>query len=67
MTMTALVEVSPLWPADLHHIRLDSPDPAALAAFYQRAMVLGQRVAEGHQAFLVAMLCLRAVDQIYSP
>jgi catechol 2,3-dioxygenase-like lactoylglutathione lyase family enzyme len=38
MTMTALLDVSPLWPADLHHIRIDSPDPAALAAFYARAM-----------------------------
>ena len=35
--MTALLDVSPLWPADLHHIRIDSPDPATLAAFYARA------------------------------
>jgi len=33
-----MVHVSPLWPADLHHIRLDSPDAATLAAFYARAM-----------------------------
>src|ERR1700731_1122477 len=33
-----MLDVSPLWPADLHHIRIDSPDPAALATFYARAM-----------------------------
>jgi catechol 2,3-dioxygenase-like lactoylglutathione lyase family enzyme len=38
MTRAALLDVSPLWPADLHHIRIDSPDPARLAAFYARAM-----------------------------
>ena len=25
---------SPLWPASLDHIRLDSPDPLALSKFY---------------------------------
>lgn len=33
-----MLEVSPLWPAELDHIRLDSPAPAALAAFYCRTM-----------------------------
>src|SRR5689334_6178409 len=32
------LEVSPLWPADLDHLRLESPDPKALAAFYERAL-----------------------------
>jgi catechol 2,3-dioxygenase-like lactoylglutathione lyase family enzyme len=35
MTMLA---VSPLWPADLDHLRIDSPDPTALADFYRRAL-----------------------------
>jgi catechol 2,3-dioxygenase len=35
--MTTL-DVSPLWPADLDHLRLDSPDPKALAGFYARAL-----------------------------
>jgi catechol 2,3-dioxygenase len=39
--MTAL-EVSPLWPADLDHLRLDSPQPETLAAFY--ACTLGMAV-----------------------
>src|ERR1700731_5467164 len=37
-SVLAMLDVSPLWPADLHHIRIDSPDPVALAAFYARAM-----------------------------
>jgi catechol 2,3-dioxygenase len=36
------LEVSPLWPAVLDHLRLDSPDPAALADFHARA--LGMKV-----------------------
>jgi catechol 2,3-dioxygenase-like lactoylglutathione lyase family enzyme len=35
-----MLDVSPLWPADLDHIRLDSPEPARLAAFYAAAMGL---------------------------
>lgn len=38
MSEEALLEVSPLWPADLDHFRLDSPAPDALADFYARAM-----------------------------
>jgi catechol 2,3-dioxygenase len=34
----SMLEVSPLWPADLDHMRIDSPDPAALADFYRRAL-----------------------------
>jgi catechol 2,3-dioxygenase len=33
-----MLDVSPLWPADLDHIGIESPDPAALAEFYARAM-----------------------------
>lgn len=33
-----MLDVSPLWPADLDHIRLDTPDPQALAGFYAAAM-----------------------------
>jgi catechol 2,3-dioxygenase-like lactoylglutathione lyase family enzyme len=32
------LEVSPLWPAELDHLRIDTPDPAALAGFYARAL-----------------------------
>ena len=32
------LEVSPLWPADLDHLRVDSPEPKALAEFYARAL-----------------------------
>jgi catechol 2,3-dioxygenase-like lactoylglutathione lyase family enzyme len=35
---SALLDVSPLWPAELDHLRIDSPDPQALADFYARAM-----------------------------
>lgn len=42
MTGSERPEVSPLWPADLDHLRIDSPDPKALAAFYERA--LGMRI-----------------------
>jgi catechol 2,3-dioxygenase-like lactoylglutathione lyase family enzyme len=46
-----LANDTPLWPAGLDHIRLDSPDPAALAAFYGRTMGMAARpLAEG--AFL---------------
>lgn len=31
-------DVSPLWPADLDHLRIDSPRPEALADFYARAL-----------------------------
>lgn len=31
-------DISPLWPATLDHLRLDSPNPEALAAFYRDAM-----------------------------
>jgi catechol 2,3-dioxygenase len=60
MMADAQIEVSPLWPAALDHLRLDSPDPKALAAFYAR--VLGMSVsrldsdsylAEGHERRLV--------------
>jgi catechol 2,3-dioxygenase len=60
MMADAPLEVSPLWPAALDHLRLDSPDPKALAAFYAR--VLGMSVsrldgdsylAEGHERRLV--------------
>jgi catechol 2,3-dioxygenase-like lactoylglutathione lyase family enzyme len=33
-----MLDVSPRWPAELDHIRFDSPDPHALAAFYGAAM-----------------------------
>jgi catechol 2,3-dioxygenase len=36
----AITEVSPLWPAVLDHLRLLSPDPAALASFYGAALGL---------------------------
>lgn len=46
-----LLETSPLWPADLDHIRIDSPAPKALAEFYARA--LGMRVSPlGDDAYL---------------
>jgi catechol 2,3-dioxygenase-like lactoylglutathione lyase family enzyme len=32
------LEVSPLWPASLDHLRIDSPAPDALAAFYERVL-----------------------------
>jgi catechol 2,3-dioxygenase len=38
MSSEARLDVSPLWPADLDHLRLDSPDPQALAGFYARAL-----------------------------
>ncbi len=38
MTEGELLDVSPLWPADLDHLRIDSPDPRALAGFYERAL-----------------------------
>jgi catechol 2,3-dioxygenase len=33
-----MLEVSPLWPARLDHLRIDSPTPKALADFYARAL-----------------------------
>ncbi len=36
-------DVSPLWPADLDHIRLDSPEPRALAAFYAGSMGMASK------------------------
>lgn len=34
-----------IWPARLHHFRLNSPDPDRLAEFYQRALGLDRRTA----------------------
>src|ERR1700693_4709333 len=33
-----MLDRSPLWPAQLDHIRLDSDDPAALVSFYRNAL-----------------------------
>ena len=33
-----MLDVSPLWPADLDHLRLDTPEPIRLARFYEAAM-----------------------------
>lgn len=30
--------VTPLWPADLDHVQIDTPDPLALARFYEKAL-----------------------------
>src|SRR5579864_7682074 len=38
--MMGTLEVSPLWPADLDHLRIDTPEPRALAEFYVRALGL---------------------------
>jgi catechol-2,3-dioxygenase len=38
-----LANDTPLWPAGLDHIRLESPDPAGLAAFYAKAMGMAAR------------------------
>lgn len=51
-TGTAL-EVSPLWPADLDHLRIDSPDPKALAAFYARALGMSLSPLGGHEYLVV--------------
>jgi catechol 2,3-dioxygenase len=55
-----MLDVSPLWPADLDHIRLDSPQPEALARFHGRAMGLsvtplgdGSLLVQGRQRRLV--------------
>jgi len=55
-----MLEVSPLWPADLDHIRLDSPEPERLARFYGAAMGMaavplgdGSYLAHGRQRRLV--------------
>jgi catechol 2,3-dioxygenase len=43
-----LLDVSPLWPAQLDHIACESPDPAGLAAFYTRALGMGvTRLSDG--------------------
>lgn len=48
-----MLPVSPLWPADLDHLRIASPDPAALANFYQRALgMAASRLSD--DSFLVA-------------
>ena len=49
--MTTL-DVSPLWPAVLDHLRIDSPDPAGLADFYARA--LGMTVSRLGDGLLLA-------------
>jgi catechol 2,3-dioxygenase-like lactoylglutathione lyase family enzyme len=36
-----VLDVSPLWPAQLDHIALEAPDPEGLAAFYARALGMG--------------------------
>jgi catechol 2,3-dioxygenase-like lactoylglutathione lyase family enzyme len=36
-----MLDASPLWPATLHHLRYDSPDPDRLAAFYARGLGYG--------------------------
>ncbi len=33
-----MIDRSPLWPAQLDHIRIDSDDPASLISFYRRAL-----------------------------
>jgi hypothetical protein len=39
---------SPLWPARLHHIRIDSGEPGAMTAFYRRGFGLTEEpVGEG--------------------
>src|SRR5205814_390835 len=48
----AMLDVSPLWPADLDHIRLDTPAPAALARFYAQAMGMAS-AALGDGSYLV--------------
>ncbi|HUC64530.1 MAG TPA: VOC family protein [Stellaceae bacterium] len=60
MMADATLGVSPLWPAALDHLRLDSPDPKALAAFYARALGMSVSrldsdlyLAEGHERRLV--------------
>jgi len=42
-----LLDVSPLWPAQLDHIAIESPDPEGLAAFYARALGMGVRPVTG--------------------
>ncbi len=55
-----MLEVSPLWPADLDHLRIDSPAPQALAEFYAGALGMSVSplggdayLAEGRQRRLV--------------
>jgi catechol 2,3-dioxygenase-like lactoylglutathione lyase family enzyme len=47
-----MLDVSPLWPADLDHIRLDTPAPHALARFYADAMGMAA-AALGDGSYLV--------------
>src|SRR5258708_23168098 len=47
-----MLDVSPLWPADLDHIRLDTPAPRALARFYEEAMGMAS-AALGDGSYLV--------------
>ena len=55
-----MLDTSPLWPADLDHLRIDSPAPQALAEFYARALGMSVSplgddayLAEGRQRRLV--------------
>jgi len=55
-----MLDVSPLWPADLDHIRLDTPEPQALAKFYAAALGMavkplgdGSYLAHGRERRLV--------------
>jgi catechol 2,3-dioxygenase len=55
-----MLDVSPLWPADLDHIRYDSPEPRKLAGFYADAMGMvaaplddGSYLVQGRQRRLV--------------
>ncbi len=47
-----MLDVSPLWPADLDHIRLETPAPRALARFYEEAMGMAS-AALGDGSYLV--------------
>jgi len=55
-----MLDVSPLWPADLDHIRIDTKDPATLAGFYAVALGMdaaplgdGSHLVQGRQRRLV--------------
>ncbi|HEX7966886.1 MAG TPA: VOC family protein [Stellaceae bacterium] len=43
-----MLDVSPLWPATLDHLRIESPDPKALAAFYARALGMAVSPLDAH-------------------
>ena len=47
-----MLDVSPLWPADLDHTRLDTPNPRALADFYAKALGMAS-AALGDGSYLV--------------